>query len=267
MTFASEFFTSEFPIMHQERVETIIGRLKDGQPSPRPTGKKSNTTVFAFTYDDGVILAGDRRMTEGYYEIASDSAVKVKQLSKFSAIACAGYCNIIRYLEDNMEAACTIFRERYQKELSPDGQANRLRNLMEGWWYFYVFYWYWYIGVPILAAYDLEMGRPRIFSFAEDGFYFEPPFLVGTGCGFEVVRGLIVDHWREDLDADSAITLAVRAMIHSGVASHGVSDARIVPPRAALIDKEGFRWVPERLIVKKRNELLKEIRGIQCLLH
>ncbi len=266
MAFASEFFASEFPIMHQEKVGAIIERLKIGQSSPQPAGRKSNTTVFAFTYDNGVVLAGDRRMTDGYYEIASDNTIKVKQLSKFSAIACAGSCNIIRYLEDNMEAVCAIFKERYQRELSPDGQANHLRNLMEGWWYFYVFYWYWSIGVPVLATYDLEMGQPRIFSFAEDGFYFEPSFLAGTGCGFETVRGLIVDRWREDLDADLAITLAVRAMIHSGVASHGVSDARIVPPKVALIDKEGFRWVPERLIIKKRDDLLKEIRGIRCLL-
>lgn len=227
------FCESNFPIIGREKLDRALNNLKSNPNILSPNGKrtKSGTTVFAIKYEDGVVIAGDRRMADGWYGITSDNEIKVHQISDFSAIACSGYCNVITFLETNMSAVCSAFKERYEHDLSPDGQANFLRGLLEDWWFTFLDYWYWTAGVPLLAAYDVVLEEARIFSFDEDGFYFEPEFAAGTGCGWNSVKNVIADRRREVKNADTAIELAVRAMIHSGISSHGVSDTRISLPQ------------------------------------
>jgi proteasome beta subunit len=272
MTFVAEFWQSRFPILHQEGMEGATRQFRQLEELAgsrlREHSLGSGTVVFAFKYRDGVILAADRRMVEGWFDIALDTAVKIKQLTRFSAMASAGMCSVIRYLQENMENACAIFSERFQRELSPDGQVRYLGNLLEKWWLFFLKYWYVELGmgIPILAAYDKALRKPRLFSFDESGFCFEPQFLTGTGCGFKAVQGLIIDRWQAGMNASSATELSLNALLCSGVMSHGVSDTRIVTPTIALIDKKGFRWVPKEEILEKKTKLLSEKEGLQCLL-
>jgi len=266
MELAREFFGSNFPIIGKERLDNIISGLKNLPDTlTQGTGIRSNTTVFAIKYENGVVVAGDRRMADGWYGIMSDSVVKVHQISNFSAIACAGYCNVISFLEENMTSICMAFQERYGRELSIDGQANYLKSLLEGWWFTFLAYRYWDIGVPVLAAFDQIPDRPRIFSFDADGFYFESEFTAGTGCGWNSVKNVIADRRCEVKTNDDAIELAVRAMIHSGISSHGVSDVRTVLPKVATIDVEGFKWISEEIIAGKRDKLFSENGGLSWL--
>lgn len=223
----------------------------------------SNTTVFALKYNNGVLIAGDRRMSEGYFDIASDDARKVRQLTNYSAMASAGFCNIISFLETNMAATCSTFKSLYGHDLSPDGQANFLRNLLEPWWFMSVYTWYWAVGIPILATFDTDLKIPRIFVFDDSGFNFEPEFFGGAGCGYEAIKGLLMDHWRFDMNDNLALVIAMKAMLHSGAASHGVSDARLKLPTVAVIDEKGFRWVPDSLLKKTLNQIIKRTEGLQ----
>lgn len=269
MSFAAEFWQSQFPTLHREEMESAARQLQQfGEPASgrlREPPLGSRTVVFAFKYRGGVILASDRRMVEGWFDITSDATIKIKQLTKFSAMASAGTCSVIKYLEENMENICVIFNGRFQRELSPDGQAQYLGSLLERWWFLFIRYWYIGLGIPILATYDRILRKPRLFYFDEGGFHLEPRFLAGTGCGFKAVQGLIIDSWNKEMNAHSAIELSLRALLCSGVLSHGVSDTRIVTPTIALIDKEGFRWVPEKEISEKRTKLLGR-EGLRCLL-
>jgi 20S proteasome alpha/beta subunit len=113
----------------------------------------------------------------------------------------------------------------------------------------------------VLAAFDFKLGLSRVFSFYEDSSFHEAKFLAGAGCGFEAVKGLIIDRWEEGMDTSLAMELVVRAMLHSGISSCGVSDLRIVLPKIALIDQRGFRWVPERTVSGTRRKILRELRG------
>lgn len=268
MSFAAEFWESRFPILHQKEMEIASQQQLKGLADNRLREsllRSSGTIVFAFKYHDGAILAADRRMLDGWYTILSDAAIKIKQLTKFSAMASAGTCSVIKYLEENMETVCNVFERYFQRELSPDGQVRHLSNLMEKWWFLFLEYLYLGLGAPILVAYNKASKKTHLFSFGEDGFHFEHPFLIGTGCGFKAVQGLIIDQWRRDMDASSAIDLSLRAMLCSGVTSHGVSDARIANPIMALIDKRGFKWVSEEKISEKKVELSKR-EGLRCLL-
>ena len=47
------------------------------------------------------MIAGDRRTSGGYFEIVSDETTKVHQITDYSVMAAAGFCNVISDLEDN----------------------------------------------------------------------------------------------------------------------------------------------------------------------
>ncbi len=261
---AERFTRKIFPILNGEEVVKFSEDLARNPLVNLGKLQRSNTTVFAIKYADGALIAGDRRTSSDWYEIASDFSVKVKQLSGHSAIACAGSCSVIQYIEENMESICRTFREQYSHELSPDGQAKYLSKLLRGWFFSFALY-YWIVGVPILATYDVGRKKPRIFEMSEDGFCNEEKIVVGTGCGFRDVKRLILDRWQKDLDLNAALELAARAMLHSGAASHGVSDIRIVLPTVAVIESSGFRWLDEAAVAKAREQILNEEGGwLQC---
>lgn len=263
-TLAVSFLESQFPVLGRERMDRIVKSVRE-LPLSTPGLKKlrSNTTVFAFKYGEGVLVAGDRRCSGGWYEIVSDSENKVDKVSDFSAIACAGDCNVIDYLRRNMENICTRFKNMYGLELSPDGQANYLEDLVKVYWYEYLCFYYPQFGFPVLAAYDVSEGEPRIFSFDETGYNFEPEFMAGVGCGWDACKNIIADRWQRGLSLEAAIDIAVRALVHSGLSSSGVSDARLAPPTVCFIDSKGLVWVPEKLIKERISEIVKSLGGLQ----
>ncbi len=232
--------------------------------NPNSRRPKSSTTVFAIKYAGGAVIAGDRRTGESYHGIASDSSIKIQQISEFSAMACAGYCNVIDHLETNMTSVCNRFKQSCQRQLSPDGQAKYLQDLLEGWWFLYLHYWYWNYGVPVLAAYDTLQEQPRIFSFSEDGYYFEPDFMAGAGCGWEGIKNIIYSGWKKNLKKNAAIDLAIKAQLLSGLSSSGVSDSRISLPSIGIIDKNGFKWVEDKEIAKRRDAIVKRMGALNA---
>jgi len=266
MTFARRFIESRYPVVRREKMLELARLAAGPNPERRPqlaSRIKSNTTVLAFKYDDGAIMASDRRATSGW-DIVSDDFIKIRPLTKFSAMGTAGYCHVIDWLEKEMESTCTTFESQHKRKLSPDAQANRMQQLLFAWWFFDVIYWTYNIALPVLAAYDCFLKKPRIFSFDFDGFHFEPedPPLAGVGCGFDAIKGLLGDNWRKGINVKSAINLTVRAMIQTGLLSAGVSDPRVTLPTIALIDEKGFRWLERGAILEERDKVLKEKGGI-----
>lgn len=263
MIFAEKFLNDRFPIIGEERMRLFTKETQvNGNHGNAPKRLKSNTTVFALAFNKGVIVAGDRRMSDGYLGIVSDTTTKICRLTQFSAMACAGDCMVISFLENNMEATCRHFEASCKQELSPDGQATYLKRLLEPWWHFFVNTWYPTIGIPVLATYDIKLERPRIFSFDSDGFFWEPRFLAGTGCGFDYIKALLVDGWRRNINEEEAIRLAMCAMIHSGNLSHGVSDTRMVLPTVTILDQSGFRPIQENNLKRYRDQLVKKMEGL-----
>lgn len=260
-----EPFFQKFLPANKERIVSILSNFKEISKGLSNTenklGRRSNTTIFTFKYNEGAILAGDRRMSGGFFDISSDTETKLLVLTPFSAAAFCGFCSVIKYLRENMETACAQLFNLYGIRISPAGQAHYMERLLEDWFMWVVLTNYWAISRPILTAYDTEEERSRIFSFDEDGFSFEPKVVAGAGCGFECVHGLILDRWRPDLGRSAGIDLAIRAMFFSGILSHGVSDARLSPPQILTIDKTGVVWVPLEEVADRLNAILNENGG------
>ena len=267
--FVDKFISSRFNFSRSEKSKIILDQFQASKENFEriiQKSRKSSTTVFAIKYKDGVVIAGDRRTSDGYFGVASDTTVKVRQLSKFSAMASSGFCNVIEETDRQMKQELKSFLDLYGKEVSPDGQARYLSTILDQWWFLMLMGIPYGIGAPILAAYDVFFETPRIFWFDVDGYFMEVPFFGGTGCGFSVIQNLVIDRWKENMTRSQTVDLAIRAMIHSGRASHGVSEATITPPTVAIIDKSGFRWIPKEIIEAGIKNIYGSMEGLKCLL-
>jgi len=100
-------------------------------------------------------------------------------------------------------------------------------------------------------------------SSNKSGFYYEPRFLGGTGCGFETINGLVRDLWRPAMGEEMAILIAMKAMLQSGAANSGVSDSRLHLPTVGVIDKNGFRLIPDKLLNVVRKELIEQTGSLR----
>src|SRR3989344_8010844 len=103
--FADRFLSSRFgsikPRPHPQRFSEQIGICS----REKIQGQRSNTVVLALAYKDGVLFAGDRRTSSGYYEIVDDTTTKVVKIASHSGFAAAGFCNVISDLETALKSA------------------------------------------------------------------------------------------------------------------------------------------------------------------
>ncbi|MDH5698795.1 MAG: proteasome subunit beta, partial [Nitrospirota bacterium] len=88
-----QYLISQRPeLLPMARWETSLppqGQTDSSLTSTRHLPWPHGTTVLAFTYDNGVLIAGDRRATEGF-QIAANRMEKVFQTDGYSAMAIAG---------------------------------------------------------------------------------------------------------------------------------------------------------------------------------
>jgi proteasome beta subunit len=128
------------------------------------------TTVLAIRYADGVIMAGDRRATEGH-SIAHRSMEKVFPADRYSAVAIAGSAG----MAVEMVRLFQVQLEHYEKvegvTLSLEGKANQLAQMvrahlpmaMQG-----------FIVVPLFCGFDVARSTGRIFTYDPAGGYGHP---------------------------------------------------------------------------------------------
>lgn len=223
--------------------EVLPGRrpLPDpGEASRIPHG----TTIVAATYAEGVLIAGDRRITQGHL-IAHRDADKVFRADEFSAVGISGAVGpaveMVRLFQLELE--------HYEKvegtRLSLPGKVNRLSTMIRG-----------NLGValrglavvPILAGYDLAAGKGRIFSFDITGGFHEEYEFDGTGSGSPFARASLKKLYRPGMSEEEIVTAAVQSLYDAAeedTATGGPDLTRRVFPLVALITEEGYRELTE----------------------
>ena len=148
---------------------------------------RHGTTVVALRFADGIVMAGDRRATEGHI-IAHRSMEKVFPADRYSAVAIAGAAGpaveMVRLFQTQLE--------HYEKVegvvLSLEGKANQLSQMvrehlpmaMQG-----------LAVVPLFAGYDLARGTGRIFTYDVTGGHYEETEHNATGSGGRDARTTI----------------------------------------------------------------------------
>ncbi|MCS5619541.1 MAG: proteasome subunit beta [Myxococcota bacterium] len=166
------------------------------------------TTVLAFKFGDGVLVAGDRLATEGH-RVASRDVEKVFSTDEYSLMAISGAAGPCI----EMGRILSVELEHYEKiegqALELEGKANKLgqmirQNLpaaMQG-----------LVVVPLFAGYDMRRGAGRLWKYDITGGRYEETEFEATGSGGIYASESLKKSWRPDLTADGAIAAAVTAL-------------------------------------------------------
>jgi proteasome beta subunit len=214
------------------------------------------TTILAFKFADGVLVAGDRRATAAN-QIVYDRADKVLEIDRHSLMAIAGVPATAWEMARVLEHSFQFYRRTQLQELSLDGKVRALSKLLrdnlglvlQG------------VGVvvPIFATYDIEADVPRLYFYDAMGAQFEAADFAATGSGSAAVRAVL--HFEQTwggkplrkLRANDAILLALRALetaASSDSATGGVDRRADVFPIVKTITKEGIATLPEARLQK-----------------
>jgi proteasome beta subunit len=218
------------------------------------------TTCVALRYDDGVIMAGDRRATAGNL-ISHRSMDKVVEADRHSGVAIAGTAGpaveMIRLFQLQLE--------HYEKvegtTLSLEGKANQLSMMvrgnlpaaMQG-----------MVVVPIFAGYDLRRGTGRLWDFDATGGRYEERDYVATGSGSLHASTVIKVGWRASIDRDAALNLACRALWEAAdadSATGGPDMLRGIYPIVACIDVNGWDRVADDDLAGRFAAIAEEVRS------
>ena len=217
------------------------------------------TTVVALRFANGIVMAGDRRATEGH-TIAHRAMEKVFPADRFSAVAIAGAAGfaveMVRLFQTQLE--------HYEKvegvTLSLEGKANQLAQMvrqqlplaMQG-----------LAVVPLFAGYDTGRGAGRIFSYDVTGGHYEEPDYQATGSGGRDARTTVKLGFREGLSRAEAVELAIQALYEAADEDSGTGGPDVVRgiyPTVAVVTAEGYTEVPEEEVADRFRALIDRKR-------
>ena len=222
------------------------------------------TTVLAVRFEAGVIVAGDRRATEGF-QIAHRSIEKVFAADDMSAVAIAGAAGpaveMVRLLQTELEHYEKVEGER----LSLEGKANKLSQMiranlpaaMQG-----------MAVVPLFAGYDERRGAGRIFKYDITGGRYEEDDYHATGSGGKDARSSLKKRYKQGLSRDEAVKIAIEALFDAAdedVGTGGPDLMRGIFPTVAVITSEGTVEIAEDEIKALFEELIGERRDQMML--
>jgi len=234
-----------------------------GDPPPVAAGDAlpHGTTIVALKYPGGVVIAGDRRSTQGNM-IAGRDVQKVYITDDYTATGIAGTAAIAV----EFARLYAVELEHYEKlegvPLTFNGKVNRLAimvrsNLgaaLQG-----------FVALPLLVGYDLDDPNPeaagRIVSFdAAGGWNFEEEGYHAVGSGSIFAKSSMKKLYSQVTDADSALRVAVEALYDAAdddSATGGPDLVRGIYPTAVIIDADGAEEVPESRIAELAREVIE----------
>ncbi|WP_067536350.1 proteasome subunit beta [Nocardia crassostreae] len=213
------------------------------------------TTIVAVSYRGGVLIAGDRRATQGNL-LASRDIEKVYITDTFSAAGIAGTAG----MAIEMIRLFAVELEYYEKiegvPLTFDGKANKLSKMvrdhlpaaLQG-----------LAVVPLLVGFDPAQQDPdksgRIISYDVVGGRSEERFgYTAVGSGSLFAKSSLKKTYARGIDQDKALRIAIESLFDAAdddTATGGPDTLRNIYPTAIVIDSEGSEEVSD--------ERLKEI--------
>ncbi len=218
------------------------------------------TTVLALRFADGIVMAGDRRATEGH-SIAHRAMEKVFPADRYSAVAIAGAAGfaveMVRLFQTQLE--------HYEKvegvTLSLEGKANQLAQMvrqhlplaMQG-----------LAVVPLFAGYDTGRSSGRIFTYDVTGGHYEEADFQATGSGGRDARTTIKLGFREGLTRGEAVELAIQALYEAADEDAGTGGPDVVRgiyPTIAVVTADGYMEVPEPEVADRFTALIARKRA------
>jgi proteasome beta subunit len=250
----SDFLRREAP----ELLPTGIGNAESGAISAQvPHG----TTIVALKHPGGVVIAGDRRSTQGNM-IAGRDVQKVYITDDYTATGIAGTAAIAV----EFARLYAVELEHYEKlegvPLTFAGKVNRLAIMVRG---NLAAAMQGLVAVPLLAGFDIDDPEPekagRIVSFdAAGGWNLEEEGYQSVGSGSIFAKSSIKKLYSQVTDADSALRVAVEALYDAAdddSATGGPDLVRGIYPTAVTVGADGAANVGEQRIAEIAREVIE----------
>ncbi|MBK5223839.1 MAG: proteasome subunit beta [Acidimicrobiia bacterium] len=216
------------------------------------------TTVVAIRYADGAIMAGDRRATSGNL-ISHRTIEKVFPADRHSGVAIAGAAGPAIEMVKLFQLQLEHYEKVEGTALSLDGKANQLSQMvrnhlpaaMQG-----------LAVVPLFAGYDVRRGQGRLFQYDVTGGRYEESNHAATGSGSLHAGTVVKLGYRDGLDREAAIDLAISALFQAAdedSATGGPDLVRGIYPTVATITAEGFTHVGNDEVAERFRNLIADL--------
>ncbi|GGV21234.1 proteasome subunit beta [Actinomadura cremea] len=198
------------------------------------------TTVLALTFPGGVMMAGDRRATQGN-RIAYRELDKVQRADEYSVVAFAGTVGLALEMVRLFQVELEHYEKMESAPLSLPGKARRLgaviqANLAQALQGLAV--------VPLFAGYEERTGTGRIYTYDITGAPQEARDYHADGSGSPYALGSLKKLYRPDLSERDAATVCVQALYDAAdddSATGGPDRTRRVYPTIAVVTDDGYR--------------------------
>jgi len=218
--------------------------------APSAITETQATTILAFKFADGVLVAGDRRATAGNI-VMYDRADKVLEIDRHSVMAIAGSPATAWEMARVLEHSFQFYRRSQLQEMSVEGKVRALSKLLrdnlgmviQG------------IGVvvPLFATFDTKAAEPaKVFFYDAMGAQFEATDFAASGSGGPSVRSILYyeNTWGSkplrERDQAAAITVALRALdtaAEADTATGGVDRYGKIFPVIKIIGRDGIQSI------------------------
>lgn len=223
------------------------------------------TTIVALRYPGGVLIAGDRRSTQGHM-IAGRDVQKVYITDDYTATGIAGTAAIAV----EFARLYAVELEHYEKlegvPMTFAGKVNRLGIMVRGNLGAAL---QGFVALPLLVGYDVDdpnrAAAGRIVSFdAAGGWHIEEEGYQAVGSGSLFAKASMKKLYPAVADADSALKVAVEALYDAAdddSATGGPDLVRGIFPTAVTIDADGAQDVTEERIARLAREVIENRSG------
>lgn len=217
---------------------------RDERGGPPGLSVPVGTTVLALKYEGGVVIAGDRRATEGY-QIADRRIEKVFTIDDHSAMAIAGAAGPCLEMAKLFQTELEHYEKLEGVQLSCEGKANKLGQMVKA---NLPMVFQGLVVVPIYVGYDLRRGEGRIFKYDITGGRYEESDYYAIGSGGKEARSTMREHFRKHLPEEDALRIAFSALFNAAeedVGTGGPDLIRGIYPTAKVVGAAGIKDVDE----------------------
>jgi proteasome beta subunit len=159
-------------------------------------------TTIGVTFKDGVILASEKRVSYGYL-IVSKTGKKVFKITDHVGAACAGLVSDMQVLIREVSAYGNLFRLDVGRSISVRSAAKLMSNLLFNRRLAPL------ITQTIVGGVDEE--GPSLYSLDPLGSVLPDKFTV-VGSGTEIAVGVVEEGYKDNMNAEEAKELVIRAM-------------------------------------------------------
>lgn len=233
-----------------------------GPVGPAPTDAVPHgTTIVALKYPGGVVMAGDRRATQGNM-IASRDVQKVYVTDDYTATGIAGTAAIAV----EFARLYAVELEHYEKlegvPLTFPGKVNRLATMVRGNLGAAL---QGFVALPLLVGFDLDDPNPegagRIVSFdAAGGWNVEEEGYQSVGSGSIFAKSSMKKLYARVTDTESALRVAIEALYDAAdddSATGGPDLVRGIYPTAVSIGADGAEEIAQERIAALAREIVE----------